>query len=399
MISKSSDRQMALWSGSRSGWISAALLVSFFIAPVLADDLDQQISQDDAAVETRLKETVEYLASDELQGRGAGSEGIDKAADYIAKRMGKIGLKTDVFKGSPYQSFSAAVMKNEDESHFYRLNVFSYFGNTVYFLFAKIGDLSPDNEPSKSPGKAVEGLVKIKNVVAMLEAQGPLAEETIVIGAHYDHLGVRKTRDGKEVIYNGANDNASGVAVMLETAEILAHRDKKLPRRIVFVAFSGEESGLLGSFHYVNHPAVPLNKTIAMINLDVVGRMEGDMVVTVGTSTSLMLAKTTEKIVKQRELSLVELPGVLAGSDHAPFYSCQIPVVFFLSQGGMGDMHQPTDDADKLNYPGMRKIAQVAADLAVELAEADKRPEFCEEGVISVLFRNLLRLWGSFSDN
>jgi Zn-dependent M28 family amino/carboxypeptidase len=277
-------------------------------------------------------------------------------------------------------------------------SIFGYIGKILYDSFSASGDSPAQNQPTNGTVKAVDDLVKLKNVVGILEAQGPLAEETIVIGAHYDHLGMRKFPRGKTVVFHGANDNASGVATMLETAQILAQRGKKLPRRIVFVAFSGEESGLLGSFHYVNDPPVPLEKTIAMINLDVVGRMEGDNLMSFGAPSSPTLSKMTGKVVKQHQLNLKEMSQVFAGSDHVPFYAYHIPVVFLLTEGGRGDYHRPSDRANTLNYSGMRKIAQITADLSVELSEADKPPDFAEEGVSSFCFRILLRLWGSMSD-
>jgi hypothetical protein len=396
-------RRMTQPQKTRCCQIIAAMLVSLFFAPVFGEDFGQQKDEDETAIKARLKQTVEYLASDELQGRGPGTEGIDRAADYIAKRMSKSGLKTDLFQGSPYQYFAARTMNYENQESIALLNPFSQFPNLVYDLFAKIGDSSPNNQLPKKESPKKESLnipvqdagriFKWKNVVATLEGQGPAADETIVIGAHYDHLGERKGADGKMLVYHGANDNASGVATMLETAEILCHRQKKLPRRIVFVAFSGEESGLLGSFYYVDHPPLPLDKTIAMINLDVVGRVEADMVITIGTSTSPTLAKMTNNAVEQHELTLIEMPGVFAGSDHMAFYAHGIPVVFFLSQGGHSNNHSPRDTADTLNYQGMRKIAQTAADLSISLAEADKRPEFAEEGTLTIIFRNILRFW------
>ncbi len=390
-------RCAGLAQANRLFWVVVAAAVSFFIAPVFGDDLGQQKSQDEAAIETRLKQTVEYLASDELQGRGPGTEGIDKAADYIAKRMGKMGLKTDLFQGSPYQSFYARPADNDGNDSI-NPNVFSFFGDTIYSIFVKLGDSSAENRPPESPARRDGRAVKLKNVVAELEGRGPLAEETIVIGAHYDHLGERKIASGQTIVYHGANDNASGVAVMLETAEILAHRQQKLPRRIVFVAFSGEELGLLGSFYYVNHPAVPLDKTIAMINLDVVGRMEDGTLVSMGASTSSMLAKAIDEIVKRHDLKLEEMSWVFPVSDHTGFYSRRIPAVFFMTGGGWGDMHRPSDEANTLNYPGMRKIAQTAADLSVELAEAEKRPQFAEESLTAMLYRNALRIWSWLSN-
>jgi hypothetical protein len=383
----------------RSYWILFATAICFFAAPIFGDDLERQKSRDDAGIETRLKQTVEYLASDELQGRGPRTQGIDRAAEYIAKRMGKMGLKTDLFQGSPYQVFS---VRSPDEyeggSGNINLNVFSYFGDAIYALFVKIGDSTTQKETAERPAPHAEDNVKLKNVVAMLEGRGPLAEETIVIGAHYDHLGERKTAGGQTIVFHGANDNASGVAVMLETADILAHRKEKLPRRIVFVAFSGEELGMLGSFYYVDHPVVALNKTIAMINLDVVGRMENDTVMSMGAFTSKTLAEMIDSEIKRYNLKLDEMSWVYPVSDHAGFYARGIPAVFFMTGGGFGDMHRPADQAKTLNYPGMRKIVLIAADLAVELAEAERRPEFAEESIGAWLYRDFLYIWSWLSN-
>jgi hypothetical protein len=388
---------IVLFSSKKYYWIYFAIGVGFFVAQVFGDEPGQQKSQDDGAIESRLKQTVEYLASDELQGRGPRTEGIDKAADFIAKRMGKMGLKTDLFQGSPYQSFYARSVDN-GEGGSINLNPFSAFGDTIYALFAKFGDSTPQKESSEIPTRLDQGSVKLKNVVAVLEGRGPLAEECIVIGAHYDHLGERKNAGGQTIVYHGANDNASGVAVMLETAEILAHLKEKLPRRIVFVAFSGEELGMLGSFYYVNHPAVPLDKTISMINLDMVGRLENDTLTGMGTSKSPMLAKTLDKIVKRHNLKLDEMSWVYPVSDHTGFYAHRIPEVFLMTWSGWDEYHQPTDTANTLNYAGMRKIAQADADLAVELAEAEPRPEFAEESVGAWLYREALLIWCWLSD-
>jgi hypothetical protein len=388
-----------LLPGKRSYWILFATAICFFPVSVLGDDLGRQNSRDDAAIETRLKQTVEYLSSDVLQGRGPRTQGIDRAAEYISKRMGKMGLKTDLFQGSPYQIFYVRPPDEyEGGSGNVTLNPFSFFGDAIYALFVKIGDSSTQKESSDSSARRVEGKVKLKNVVAMLEGRGPLAEETVVIGAHYDHLGERKTAGGQTIVFHGANDNASGVAVMLEAADILAHRKNKLPRRIVFVAFSGEELGLLGSFYYVNHPVVPLDKTIAMINLDMVGRLENDTLTSMGASTSPMLAATLDVIVKRHNLKLDEMSWVFPVSDHTGFYAHRIPAVFLMTWSGWDDYHHPTDTADKLNYSGMRKIAQVEADLAVELAEADRRPEFAEERLGARLYRDILYIWSWLSD-
>ena len=128
----------------------------------------------------------------------------------------------------------------------------------------------------------------MKNVVGVLEGEGPHAEETIVVGAHYDHLGLggRVARPGVKAIHHGADDNASGTAAVIEVARQLASREKKLPRRIVFITFSGEERGLLGSARYVREPLIPLNKTIAMLNMDMVGRLHDNKLIVYGYGTA-----------------------------------------------------------------------------------------------------------------
>lgn len=399
MQSQLSFSRMRLPRKNYPAWIAAVPVVLVFIAPIFGDDIGQQTGADEAAIEDRLKHTVEYLSSDELQGRGSGTEGIERAADYIANRMGKTGLKADLFQGGPYQDFYAQPVNPDEGGVGVAVNLFSFFGDSIYSIFVKIGDLSRQNESPRESPKQVDRGIKLKNVVAVLEGRGALAEETIVIGAHYDHLGQRKFAGGYAAVYHGANDNASGVAVMLESAEILAHLKEKLPRRILFVAFSGEELGLLGSFYYVNHPSVPLDKTIAMINLDMVGRMEDDMLTSMGASTSATLNETLNKVVKRHNLKTDEMSWIYPVSDHAGFYSHRIPSVFLMTWSGWNEYHQPTDTADTLNYSGMRIIARVTADLAVELAKADPRPKFAEENIPRMLYRILLRLWCSMSGN
>jgi hypothetical protein len=366
-----------------------------FIGPISGDDLSRQQSQDNTAIESRLKHTVEYLSSDELQGRGPGTEGIDNAADFIAKRMDKIGLKSNLFHGSAYQNFYVRQANGDGGQGSVNVNIFSWPGDAIAAILAKLSDSSPQDEPPDDPAKHA-GELKLKNIAAVLEGVGPLADETIVVGAHYDHLGQFKMPDGRTIVYHGANDNASGVAVMLETAELLARREK-LHRRIVFVAFSGEELGLLGSLHYLNHPAVPLNKTVAMINLDVVGHMENEALVSM-MSSSPDLAKSIDGIVKRHNLKLDEMSWVYPVSDHAGFYARGIPAVFFMPSGDWNEMHTPADTADTLNYPGMREIAKISADLVADLAQTEKRPDFADENPLRMLYRSALWTWCRLSN-
>jgi hypothetical protein len=193
----------------------------------------------------------------------------------------------------------------------------------------------------------------VKNVLGMLEGEGPHAEETIVIGAHYDHLGFGGSNSlapGVHAIHPGADDNASGDAALIEIARELAGREKKLPRRILFIAFTGEERGLLGSARYVKNPLVPLEKTII------------------------------DKVNERFGFKIVRQPGGFGPSDHASFYAKQIPVLHFFT-GTHKDYHRPSDTADKINVPDMRRVAQYVAAVAIALAEADSPPLFAESKV------------------
>ncbi len=209
----------------------------------------------------------------------------------------------------------------------------------------------------------------VKNVVAMLPGKGAHADEYVVVGAHYDHLG----RGGpgafgpRGEIYNGADDNASGTAAVLELADRLAE-DGSQPRTIVFVAFTGEESGLVGSNHFVAEPPVPLRKIVAMLNLDMVGRMNADTLYVGGAGTAgnfeeILKAADAQLPVKIKEIG----KGGIAPSDHMSFALRKIPVLFFFS-GLHQDYHRPTDDVEKINFPGMVEVIDLGERVILALA-------------------------------
>ena len=155
--------------------------------------------------------------------------------------------------------------------------------------------------------------VEVKNVIGVLEGEGSHADETVVLGAHYDHLGRGGPGSGSLLensheIHNGADDNASGSAALIELARHFAHQTKKLPRRLVFIAFTGEEEGLIGSAHYVKDPLFPLEKTVAMINLDMVGRLRDDKLTVFGVATSDHWKELLERAVKAHHLHLIPKP-------------------------------------------------------------------------------------------
>jgi len=218
---------------------------------------------------------------------------------------------------------------------------------------------------------------EVKNVVGVLEGTGPKADETIVIGAHYDHLGLGgfgSRAPTKHEIHNGADDNASGSAGLLEVARLLSQH-KNLGRRIVFIAFTAEERGLIGSAHYIREPLIPLEKTTTMLNLDMVGRLRNDKLIVYGTGTAAAFDALLEK---QNEAPQFKLSKVKSGdgpSDHQSFNLKEIPVLFFFTDFH-DEYHTPTDDFPTLNVSGIAKVAKFVSEIALDLAAAPARPAY-----------------------
>jgi hypothetical protein len=264
------------------------------------------------------------------------------------------------------------------------------------------------------------------NVVGILDGSDPtLKNETIVIGAHYDHLGrggegSLAPREGE--IHHGADDNASGVAGVLELARIFSQQRPRPRRTIVFMAFSGEEEGLLGSNYYVNHPIMPLANTVAMINMDMIGRMKDNklivggmgtaqewrpviaaanaserMRVTATPETSGEIAKTSSSSTSSMGSGVPMVAGIngrpivsratekafdlsfsedgYGPSDHSSFYAKQVPVLFFWT-GTHEDYHKPTDTADKINYDDEVRILSLVSRVVHDIDSNDKRPVY-----------------------
>lgn len=235
------------------------------------------------------------------------------------------------------------------------------------------------------PGWRVQGQVtvrrdevEVKNVLAVLEGEGPLADETIVVGAHYDHLGYGgegSLAPGVREVHNGADDNASGTSTLLEVAHRLQSRGRRLPRRVLFAAFTAEERGLIGSTYYCQNPVFPLEKTIAMINLDMVGRMDGNKLIIQGMETAVQFEHLVRGLNQQYGFEITAQPGGVGPSDHTSFYLKQVPVLFLFT-GTHPDYHRPSDDYDKLNIEGMRRVAALTADLVAAIAETTARPQY-----------------------
>jgi hypothetical protein len=279
----------------------------------------------------RMMETIRYLSSDGLKGRGLGTPELDQAADYIVESFKKAGLKPGADDGSYIQSWQDVVDANGRKG-------------------------------------------TLQNIIGILPGTNPdMAGESVVVSAHYDHLGlgwpdVHKGDKGK--IHHGADDNASGVAVMLELARVIAQNGPP-QRTIVFVAFTAEENGLIGSQYYVKHyQKYPAHKAIGNINLDTVGRL--------GTNKLLVLNSSTARDWKFIFMGAGYVTGVesemvtqpLDASDQGSFIAAGIPAVQIFS-GAHRDYHRPTDTADKIDPSGLVKTASFTREAILYLAERD----------------------------
>ena len=221
---------------------------------------------------------------------------------------------------------------------------------------------------------------EVKNVIGVLEGEGPLAHETIVIGAHYDHVGLGEEGSlapGSKEVHNGADDNGSGTVSLLELARRLAARKEKPSRRLVFIAFTAEERGLIGSNHYVKNPLFPLKDTVAMFNMDMVGRLRDDKLTVFGTGTSSRWKPLLDELGKKHGFKLAYQPEGLGPSDHAKFYSEKIPVLHLFTNTHR-DYHRPSDDVDKINVPGMNRIVDFLEEIVLKTLASKERPDFVE---------------------
>ncbi len=241
--------------------------------------------------------------------------------------------------------------------------------------------------------------VQVKNVLGVLEGAGPLARETVVIGAHYDHIGFGAggrfaeggrgvsppgspggagfplAEMGKSSIHYGADDNASGTAAIMELARRFAAQKGRQGRRLVFMAFSAEESGLLGSAYYCRHPVFPLESTVAMVNLDMVGRLQDGKLLAGGLGSAKELTSLVEKHNARHQFKLEKSDAGAGPSDHSSFFSRGVPVVFLFT-GFHEQYHRPTDRLETINVEGVRRVTDITEDLVAELARQAERPTF-----------------------
>ena len=225
--------------------------------------------------------------------------------------------------------------------------------------------------------------VTVANVLGFLPAGGAgagasprRAREHIVIGAHYDHLGLgengSRDRRSRGLVHNGADDNASGVAGVLELARVFSLEANR-PRGILFATFAGEELGLRGSYHYTNHPTLPLNDALAMVNLDMIGRLRHDVLYLGGVDRLPQLQGRIEGRLKEEGLAFSGRFTADEASDHAAFIRAGVPSLFFFT-GLHGDYHKPTDDLQFINFEGMERVLRAGYRVSSDLLHGQDRP-------------------------
>lgn len=285
-----------------------------------------------------MKEDVTVLAADDMMGRETGTDGERKAADYIASRFEDMGLDPA--------------------------------GSDGYFQDYSFKPSTNPHEQASLADTLANGMLQGRNVLAFLDKGGA---NTVIVGAHYDHLGMGGQgslhREEKQAIHNGADDNASGVAMMLALAQRL--QQQQTNNNFLFIAFSGEEMGLLGSNYWAKNPTVDAESLNFMVNMDMVGRLNEDKAVAVhGVGTSPVF-KQTLFANNSDGLTISEHESGVGPSDHTSFYLIDLPVLHFFT-GQHEDYHKPGDDTEKVNFEGMELIANYIQRILMDLDDNGK---------------------------
>ena len=272
---------------------------------------------------------IEKLANDSMEGREIGSKGEKKAAKYVKKRFKQIGLSPKGTEG-------------------------------YYQVFTAKPKINPHALIKVDTSKVIEG----RNVIGFLNNN---AKTTVIIGAHFDHLGYGNegSLSQEKAIHNGADDNASGVTVLLHLATLL--KNSYSNNNYLFIAFSGEEKGLWGSNWFTKHPTIDLATVNYMINLDMVGRLDNERKLAVyGTGTSPVWNTILSKIATENKVKMISKESGIGPSDHTSFYLQDMPVLHFFT-GQHKDYHKPSDDADKINYAGMKVVQNFIEDVIAQV--------------------------------
>lgn len=291
------------------------------------------LAQDKEVAIREMKKDIKYLASDKLEGRETGTPGARLAAEHIALRYSEIGLAPKGDNNTYFQEFSRKPQRNPHAT--------------------------AEENAKIDTSKAILG----KNVVGYIDNG---AATTVVIGAHYDHLGYGdegSLHAGEKAIHNGADDNASGTAAIMQIAELLKNKYKN--NNYLIIAFSGEEKGLWGSNYFTKNATLPIESVNYMINLDMVGRMKDNKLAINGVGTSPVWNEVLEKAVPPTITVNTSESGV-GPSDHTSFYLKDIPVLHFFT-GQHEDYHKPTDDFEKLNFQGIATVVDIIVNIIKEL--------------------------------
>src|SRR5262245_6699851 len=296
------------------------------------------------------------LASDLFEGREAGTRGERRAAAYIISQLETCErLQPDGPDGEWLQPFDISLHKQPAVAH---------------------------------------------NVLARLQGSDPkLAGQFILVGAHYDHVGFGESGNaldpGVHEIHNGADDNGSGSSVLLDLATSLCGSGWQPRHTLLFQWYSGEELGLLGSKHWVEHPTQPLTDVTFMINMDMVGRMMGRTLVVGGTGTSPGLAELSRGFCDALHLHMIDDPPGTAPSDNSSFYDAGIPALFLFT-GLHADYHRATDDSSKIDLEGARDVGLLVEKLVRDLDARDERPKFQSSPGMAYIFTPRLYLGCAF---
>jgi hypothetical protein len=259
--------------------------------------------------------------------------------------------------------------------------------STIKDLQKKLNETKQSNSFLVKDAK-VSGKIALKeirqmamNVVGFLEGNDEsLKNQIMVLGAHYDHLGMGGESSGSlrpdtVAVHHGADDNASGTAGVLELAQAFAGKKAELKRGMLFIAFSGEELGVLGSAYYVNHPIFPLEGTVVMLNMDMIGRMNKKTLIVYGVGTSPGFEALATKYNADSTFVLKLNKDGYGPSDHSSFYGKRVPVFNFFTDIH-SDYHRPSDTYDRLNYPGEEKIVQYVGAIAADLNATAEKPQY-----------------------
>jgi len=291
--------------------------VSAAMASITADDLQRH---------------VDVLADDSFEGREAGSRGGRAAAVYLRKQVRQTGVVGGAGRGAFFQRFAAGY----------------------------------------------------RNLLGILRGSDPrLKDEYVLVGAHYDHLGYGSRRNSYGPIgqiHNGADDNASGCAAILELAEAFEQLDPAPRRSILFAFWDGEEKGMLGSRHWVAHPTVPINRVRIAMNMDMIGRLRNERLEVGGTRTTWGTRRIFSAANQGTDLRLDFTWKLVANSDHWPFLDRKVPSVFVFT-GLHNDYHRPSDDANRINAPGMRRVVRLVFQAVDRWAESASMAGFRQAGL------------------